>query len=74
MFLPREIAKELPDPPRLLAEDEWRKLGVMQSLGWVHYDIHKPEPHILLFRRPLNTDPRTGKVRKPDPVPIRQPA
>ena len=22
----------------------------------------RPEPHILLFRRPLGTDPRTGKV------------
>ena len=25
-----------------------------------HYEIHKPEPHILLFRRPLGTDPNTG--------------
>ena len=24
--------------------------------------IHKPEPHILLFKRPLGTDPTTGKV------------
>ena len=24
--------------------------------------IHKPEPHILLFRRALGTDPTTGKV------------
>ncbi|GAY58707.1 hypothetical protein CUMW_189020 [Citrus unshiu] len=22
--------------------------------GWVHYAIHPPEPHIMLFRRPLN--------------------
>ena len=28
----------------------------------MHYDVHKPEPHVLLFRRPLGTDPRTGKV------------
>ena len=28
-------------------------LGVQQSRGWVHYAIHRPEPHILLFRRPL---------------------
>ena len=26
----------------------------------MHYEIHKPEPFILLFRRPLNTDPATG--------------
>lgn len=26
----------------------------------IHYELHKPEPHILLFRRPLGTDPNTG--------------
>ena len=39
---------------KLLSEPEWRALGVQQSLGWVHYEIYKPEPHILLFRRKLN--------------------
>ncbi len=24
--------------------------------------VRRPEPHILLFRRPLGTDPTTGKV------------
>jgi cyclin-dependent kinase regulatory subunit CKS1 len=33
---------------------EWRALGVQQSRGWVHYAVHRPEPHIMLFRRPLN--------------------
>eukprot|EP00406_Dinophysis_acuminata_P044864 CAMPEP_0179298778 /NCGR_PEP_ID=MMETSP0797-20121207/46168_1 /TAXON_ID=47934 /ORGANISM="Dinophysis acuminata, Strain DAEP01" /LENGTH=102 /DNA_ID=CAMNT_0021008175 /DNA_START=51 /DNA_END=359 /DNA_ORIENTATION=- len=47
---------------RLLEEDEWRGLGVQQSRGWGHYEIHRPEPHILLFRRLLGTDPLTGKV------------
>ena len=37
-------------------EDEWRGLGVTQSLGWEHYECHAPEPHILLFKRPLNYD------------------
>ena len=37
-----------------MAESEWRALGVQQSRGWIHYAIHKPEPHIMLFRRPLN--------------------
>ena len=37
---------------RLMDESEWRKLGVQQSPGWIHYAIHRPEPHILLFRRP----------------------
>eukprot|EP00842_Homolaphlyctis_polyrhiza_P001017 jgi/Hompol1/1916/HPOL_002795-RA len=36
---------------RLLEEWEWRGLGIKQSPGWVHYMIHNPEPHILLFRR-----------------------
>jgi len=26
----------------------------------VHYEIHRPEPHILLYRRALGTDPETG--------------
>ncbi|MCQ2820038.1 MAG: cyclin-dependent kinases regulatory subunit [archaeon] len=45
---------------RLLTEAEWRALGIQQSRGWVHYEIHKPEPHILLFRRAKGTDPNTG--------------
>lgn len=35
---------------------------MQQSRGWVHYSCHRPEPHILLFRRPLGTDPVSGKV------------
>lgn len=35
-------------------QSEWRSIGVQQSRGWVHYAIHRPEPHIMLFRRPLN--------------------
>jgi len=29
---------------------EWRGIGVQQSRGWVHYAIHRPEPHIMLYR------------------------
>ena len=36
---------------RLLSENEWRSLGVQQSRGCVHYEIYKPELHILLFRK-----------------------
>ncbi|GAB2285468.1 Cyclin-dependent kinases regulatory subunit (Cell division control protein cks1) [Dionaea muscipula] len=53
VVLPPEVAKLLPKN-RLLAENEWRAIGVQQSRGWVHYAIHRPEPHIMLFRRPLN--------------------
>jgi len=31
--------------------------------------LRRPEPHILLFRRPLGTDPQTGRV---DPELLRQ--
>lgn len=80
VILPKRIAKDmfklfqLPDisrtqskagEPRLLSENEWRSIGVQQSRGWAHYEMHKPEPHILLFRRPLGTNPLTGAV---DPV------
>ncbi|AEA38747.1 cyclin-dependent kinase regulatory subunit (nucleomorph) [Cryptomonas paramecium] len=50
VILPVDIAKLVPRN-RLLSEPEWRNLGIEQSKGWIHYCIHKPEPHILLFRR-----------------------
>jgi cyclin-dependent kinase regulatory subunit CKS1 len=53
VVLPPEVAQHLPKD-RLLSETEWRGIGVQQSRGWVHYAIHRPEPHIMLFRRPLN--------------------
>lgn len=40
-------------PGRLLTEVECTILGIQQSPGWEHYMIHKPEPCVLLFRRPL---------------------
>lgn len=61
VILPKELAKTLPKS-RLLTESEWRGIGVQQSRGWQHYAIHRPEPHILLFRRPLGTDPQSGRV------------
>ena len=65
VILPITIANQLPDPLRLLSESEWRELGVSQSSGWVHYSIHHPEPHILLFRRPLTPTPVPVPVQKP---------
>ncbi|XP_015792561.1 cyclin-dependent kinases regulatory subunit [Tetranychus urticae] len=56
--LPNEIAKMVPKT-HLMSEDEWRSLGIQQSQGWIHYMIHEPEPHILLFRRPLKGQPPT---------------
>ncbi|CAG8491207.1 10635_t:CDS:2 [Paraglomus occultum] len=50
VILPRAIAEFLPSN-KLLTEEEWRSYGLKQSIGWEHYMIHSPEPHILLFRR-----------------------
>lgn len=58
-MLPKDMVKKLPKN-RLMTEDEWRGLGVQQSQGWVHYMVHTPEPHILLFRRPI-TDMAAAK-------------
>lgn len=57
--LPESIFDSMPQG-KLLTEEEWRSLGVQQTRGWDHYQIHPPEPHILMFRRPLGTDPYTG--------------
>ncbi|XP_058518301.1 cyclin-dependent kinases regulatory subunit 1-like [Ochotona princeps] len=56
VMLPKDIAKLVPKT-HLMSESDWRNLGVQQSQGWVHYMIHEPEPHILLFRRPLSKKP-----------------
>ena len=52
VMLPKEVARKVPKT-HLMSEIEWRNLGVQQSRGWIHYMAHEPEPHILLFRRPL---------------------
>lgn len=41
VVLPKEMANQLPKN-RLLTEEEWRSIGVVQSNGWVHYMIHEP--------------------------------
>lgn len=60
MILPKPMLKLLPshyfDPAedgilRILSVKEWRDIGITQSMGWEHYEVHAPEPHILLFRR-----------------------
>lgn len=46
-----------------MTETEWRNLGVQQSPGWEHYMLHAPEPHVLLFRRPLPAEQRTEEAK-----------
>lgn len=43
--LPRDLAAVVPKD-RLMSEAEWRKLGVQQSRGWVHYMLHRPGEHL----------------------------
>ncbi|GAA5882606.1 hypothetical protein JCM16303_002067 [Sporobolomyces ruberrimus] len=70
--LPRQMLKIIPkdyfQPDsgvlRLLAEDEWRGIGITQSLGWEHFEIHQPEPHILLFRREKDYQAKYGNAAK----------
>lgn len=62
VHLPMELAflpaiKEKRDRGELLTEDEWRGIGVQQSLGWRHYMWHHPCPHTLLFERELDQSP-----------------
>mmetsp|Transcript_20295 Transcript_20295/g.29991 ORF Transcript_20295/g.29991 Transcript_20295/m.29991 type:complete len:114 (-) Transcript_20295:63-404(-) len=64
VFIPKDLARRVPKD-RCLTENEWRhSFKVTMSRGWEHYGIHKPEPHVLLFRRPLGTDPSTGNVNE----------
>ena len=61
VILPKDIAKKIPQS-QLLTESQWRALGIQQSHGWVHYMIHSPEPHILLFRREKDYIERYGNI------------
>ncbi|KAK2741047.1 Cyclin-dependent kinases regulatory subunit (Cell division control protein cks1) [Myotisia sp. PD_48] len=48
--IPKDYFDQTKGTLKLLWEEEWRGLGVTQSLGWEHYEVHEPEPHILLFK------------------------
>jgi len=53
VIVTKELSKKFPKD-RLMTEEEWRRYGIQQSQGWVHYMLHKPEPHILMFKRTLS--------------------
>jgi cyclin-dependent kinase regulatory subunit CKS1 len=38
--IPRDYFNEETGTLRILLEDEWRGLGITQSLGWEHYETH----------------------------------
>eukprot|EP01007_Sphenomonas_quadrangularis_P002423 NODE_389_length_1551_cov_243.268309_g282_i0.p1 GENE.NODE_389_length_1551_cov_243.268309_g282_i0~~NODE_389_length_1551_cov_243.268309_g282_i0.p1 ORF type:complete len:145 (+),score=22.62 NODE_389_length_1551_cov_243.268309_g282_i0:705-1139(+) len=69
VILPKEISKLIPKG-KLLSDPEWRSLGVQQSLGWEHYMNHRPEPHILLFRRPKHIGAQQEKLKQAAQNPI----
>ena len=48
VILPKHVAATVPKG-RLMSEAEWRKLGVQQSRGWVHYMVHKPGEGVCLI-------------------------
>ncbi|TPX50131.1 hypothetical protein SeMB42_g00147 [Synchytrium endobioticum] len=53
VILPKQLYKEIPQHLKgcLLSDAEWRAIGITQSVGWEHYCIHAPEPHIFMFKR-----------------------
>merc|ERR1719408_868084 len=59
--VPRTMLPAVPNG-RCMAEDEWRSRGITMSRGWEHYDHHSPEANVLLFRRVIGTDPKTGQI------------
>ncbi|KAF7994143.1 hypothetical protein HCN44_011412 [Aphidius gifuensis] len=65
VILSSDMARNVPKS-HLMTETEWRNLGVQQSPGWVHYMMHTPEPHVLLFRRARTDLPVT--TRNPQPA------
>ena len=50
-IIPKSLRHLLPADRHLLNEQEWRAIGVRQTRDWQHYMVHRPEPHVLLFRR-----------------------
>jgi len=53
VIIPDDVLKKY-TIDHLLTEAEWRRLGIQMSPGWIHFDFHKPEPNVLMFRRPHN--------------------
>lgn len=67
------IIRQVQAPPRLPGPGSWPRgilghgpndaTGASRSMPHLRRDPpRRPEPHILLFRRALGTDPTTGRV------------
>jgi len=53
VILPKHVAVAVPKG-RLMSEAEWRKLGVQQSRGWVHYMVHQPGEGVCLITQAIH--------------------
>lgn len=58
------VARSVSLPLSNTTQAEWRGIGVQQSRGWVHYAIHRPEPHIMLFRYAGSGGGGAGRERR----------
>ncbi|KAI8850701.1 hypothetical protein BC829DRAFT_147487 [Chytridium lagenaria] len=67
VILPKPLFRLVPTVYKnvLLVEHDWRSLGITMSAGWVHYLIHRPEPHVFLFRREKYYQEKYGNGLKP---------
>ena len=57
VILPKPLMKYIPKQYyntdqsgtlRLLSEKEWRAIGITQSYGWEHYEVHSESTRIIL--------------------------
>ena len=46
VHIPKQLLDYIPGKwrGRILADEEWRSIGILQSPGWVNYMYHAPEP------------------------------
>lgn len=65
VILPKPLLKLIPrdyfdpDEPgvlRILKDAEWRKIGITQSLGWEHYEVHGACARVKVERQAGQTD------------------
>ena len=57
-FVKGSFVISAPKTQRCSATASWCKyFDVQQSIEWQHYEIHRREPNILLFRRPIQQAP-----------------
>ena len=63
IILTKKQAKMIRDIPGLIPEEIWRgQFNIQVTKGWKNYCRYPGEPHIILLRRPIGTDPSTGIV------------